>query len=59
MFEGTLSGKDHGNLWIRLIARLDHFKIPHGTARLNNGADPFFDGHIHAVPEREKCIGNH
>ena len=57
MLKGPLAGEDHGGPG--LIAGLDHFVIPQGTAGLNYAGDPLAQAHIHAVPEGEEGVGNH
>lgn len=57
MLERPLSGQHHR--YSRLVASLDDFPVPHRTSRLDHCGDALTDSDIHAVPEREKGIGNH
>ena len=59
MFEGSLAGEDHGHLGLCLVAGLNGLEIPHGAARVDHGADSFFDAHVHAVPEGKERIRDH
>ena len=56
MLKRSLSGKDHGNRWIRLVASLNAFVIAHGASGLDDAGDSLAYADVHAVAEREKGI---
>ena len=56
MFESSLACEHHGHLGVSLVAGLDDLKVSHRPSRLDNGPDPFIDGHIHPIPERKEGV---
>ena len=56
MLEHPLSGKDHGDLGIRLIASRNDIEIPVRAARLHDGDYSLFNANIDTVTEREESV---
>lgn len=49
--------KDHDE--VVLIGGLNHFGVPDGPARLDDGRNTAFSGGINGIPKREKRVGGH
>ena len=57
MFKTALAGEDHGR--VNFVTGFNALEITVRTARLNHGGNALAQADIHAIPEREKGVGNH